>query len=367
MGRPESFVSKVTLPGTCYLVGGAVRDELLGLKAHERDWVVVGADKQAMLDAGFKQVGKAYPVFLHPETFQEYALARTETKIGPGHGGFEFRSNPSVALEQDLRRRDLTINAIAKSDVGDLIDPYGGQHDLVIRTLRHVSDAFTEDPLRCLRVARFAAMLPSFSVYPATLELIRSMQDQLHELSAERVWNEWIKALGAPAPHRFYDVLRQADIECPWFECLDLASLSRCHENRAIPLPGAFALLGWLHDETELEQHFDLLKAPNKARVLAMQVMHYGRLFACEVIRNLDSQMLLEILTRTNALHGDTRFDNFLAALDCVADIDASWIQDLRNRLRAVKVAGEPGPELGEAIKERRLATIDAFLKERLQ
>src|SRR5690554_1893483 len=159
----------------CYVVGGAVRDELLGLPVRDHDWVVVGATPQEMLDAGFRPVGKDFPVFLHPDTHEEYALARTERKTAPGYKGFVFHAAPDVTLEQDLARRDLTINAIAQDEHGQLVDPFGGQADLRARVFRHVSDAFAEDPVRILRVARFAARFTEFSVAPETNALMQRM------------------------------------------------------------------------------------------------------------------------------------------------------------------------------------------------
>ena len=158
-----------------YCVGGAVRDELLGLPVKDRDWVVVGATPEEMLEAGFKPVGRDFPVFLHPQTHEEYALARTERKTAPGYAGFVFHTDPGVTLEDDLARRDLTINAIARAPDGTLIDPHGGQRDLAARVLRHVAPAFAEDPVRILRIARFAARFADFSLAPETLTLLQRM------------------------------------------------------------------------------------------------------------------------------------------------------------------------------------------------
>ncbi|MDD9892698.1 MAG: multifunctional CCA addition/repair protein [Gammaproteobacteria bacterium] len=195
-----------------YLVGGAIRDELLNLPFSEKDWVVVGSSPEAMGSAGFKPVGKDFPVFLHPETKEEYALARTERKTAPGYKGFSFHTGGDVTLEDDLLRRDLTINAIAKDEQGSLVDPYNGQRDLELRVLRHVSPAFAEDPVRILRVARFAAKLGplGFRVAPETLELMKQMVDagEADHLVPERVWQETAKALQMPAPQRFVEILR---------------------------------------------------------------------------------------------------------------------------------------------------------------
>ncbi len=198
-----------------YLVGGAVRDELLGLPPSERDWVVTGSTPEAMQEAGFRQVGSSFPVFIHPETGEEYALARTERKAGHGYHGFNVDFDPAVTLEQDLERRDLTVNAMARDEAGTLIDPFGGQRDLERRILRHVSPAFAEDPLRVLRVARFAARFAElgFTVHPETLELMRHIArtGELGHLVPERAWQEIQAALASPRPSEFICVLRAAD------------------------------------------------------------------------------------------------------------------------------------------------------------
>ncbi|RQO75911.1 multifunctional CCA addition/repair protein [Aquitalea sp. FJL05] len=193
-----------------YIVGGAVRDRLLGLPVKDRDWVVVGASVESMLQQGYKPVGKDFPVFLHPHSHEEYALARTERKTGKGYHGFAFHADESVTLEQDLARRDLTINAIAQDDQGQLIDPYHGQQDLQAGVLRHVSPAFAEDPVRILRLARFAARF-GFSVAPETMQLMQNMvaAGEVDALVAERVWQEMAKALQEDKPSRFFLILRE--------------------------------------------------------------------------------------------------------------------------------------------------------------
>lgn len=201
------------MQGQVYLVGGAVRDALLGVAVYDRDWVVVGATPEAMLAQGFEQVGKDFPVFLHPQTKEEYALARTERKSGTGYHGFEVSASPEVTLEEDLMRRDLTINAMARDAAGKIIDPYGGQADLQNRVLRHVSPAFGEDPLRVLRVARFAAKLAPFGfrLHADTAALMRQMaaSGELDALTPERVWQEVVKALSTAKPSVFFAVLAE--------------------------------------------------------------------------------------------------------------------------------------------------------------
>lgn len=198
-----------------YLVGGAVRDERLGLTVADRDWVVVGASPELMTEAGFKPVGKDFPVFLHPDSDEEYALARTERKSGRGYHGFTFNTSPDVTLEQDLERRDLTINAMAQTPDGTLVDPFNGAKDLTDKVLRHVSDAFLEDPVRVLRVAKFMARFAplGFTVAPETLDLMRNMvkAGEVDHLVPERVWQEMHSALGSASPRAFIETLKDCD------------------------------------------------------------------------------------------------------------------------------------------------------------
>ena len=194
-----------------YLVGGAVRDALLGITGADRDWVVVGSTPESMVALGFTPVGKDFPVFLHPQTHEEYALARTERKTAPGYKGFVVHASPEVTLEEDLARRDLTINAMAQADDGSVVDPFGGQRDLQNKVLRHVTDAFREDPVRILRVARLAARYPDFSVAPQTMALMQDMvrAGEVNALVSERVWQELAKGLMAKQPSRLLQVLRE--------------------------------------------------------------------------------------------------------------------------------------------------------------
>ncbi len=195
-----------------YCVGGAVRDELLGLPVQDRDWVVVGASPELMISRGYVPVGKDFPVFLHPQTGEQYALARTERKVGLGYKGFTFRYAPDVTLEDDLRRRDLTINAIARDDDGTLIDPHGGRADLQARVLRHVGESFVEDPVRILRLARFAARFTGFTIAPETEALMRAMTaaGEVDALVPERIWQEMSRGLMESRPSRMFEVLRNA-------------------------------------------------------------------------------------------------------------------------------------------------------------
>lgn len=235
-----------------YRVGGSVRDELLGLPAGDRDWVVVGATPDQMLAQGFQAVGKDFPVFLHPQSHEEYALARTERKTAPGYKGFAVHFSPDVTLEDDLLRRDLTINAIARAADGSLVDPFHGQADIQARIFRHVSPAFREDPVRILRLARFAARFPDFTIAPETLALMREMTaaGEVHALVAERVWQELSRGLMSQRPSRMLQVLEQAhalrillphlpapDTQPEWLTALDASAAA--HD----PLPVRFAIL----------------------------------------------------------------------------------------------------------------------------
>ena len=235
-----------------YRVGGSVRDELLGLPAGDRDWVVVGATPEQMLAQGFQAVGKDFPVFLHPQSHEEYALARTERKTAPGYKGFAVHFSPDVTLEDDLLRRDLTINAIARAADGSLVDPFHGQADIQARIFRHVSPAFREDPVRILRLARFAARFPDFTIAPETLVLMREMTaaGEVHALVAERVWQELSRGLMSQRPSHMLQVLNQAhalrillphlpapDTQPDWLTALDASAAA--HD----PLPVRFAIL----------------------------------------------------------------------------------------------------------------------------
>lgn len=349
------------IPGSCYLVGGAVRDELLGLPVTERDWLVVGATEEQMAEAGFLQVGKHFPVFLHPKTKEEYALARKETKTGPGHGGFDFESHAKVTLEQDLWRRDLTINAMAKSPTGELIDPYGGQQDLEQRLLKHVSDAFVEDPLRCLRVARFAAKFPEFSIAAETVGLIRSMQRTLSELPPERVWNEWMKATQESEPTRFYEALRETESVNPWFSDLDIDCMTRFPCSSTEPRTATFAYIGWNHDEAAVSSFFDKLMSPKKAKNSALSVCRYGSIF--DQFQSVDVESALDALEHVGAFHSNQTFENFLNDLSYVIDVDIANLRHIRSELRSLVFSGEPSKESADRLRIRRLQRLELLRK----
>jgi tRNA nucleotidyltransferase (CCA-adding enzyme) len=403
-----------------YEVGGAVRDALLGLPVHERDWVVVGASADELTAKGFRRVGKDFPVFLHPRTGEEYALARTERKTAPGYTGFEFDAAPSVTLEQDLQRRDLTINAIARAEDGEIIDPWSGRADLEARVLRHVSPAFREDPLRVLRVARFAARFAplGFTVADATLQLMKEIvaAGEMEALRPERVWQETVKALATERPDVYFETLRAADalqrvfpevdalfgVPQPeqWHPEIDTgvhtlmalkvaARLSRSETVRFAVLTHDLgkgttphALLPRHHgheqrSEQLLEQVCARLPVPNKFRDLALLVArHHGTVHKAA---ELKPQTVLRVIMAADGLRQPERFEEFLLA--CEADArgrkgleDRAYGQAdrLRAALRAAravdagKVKAErnlEGEALGRALHDERLVAVKAALK----
>jgi tRNA nucleotidyltransferase (CCA-adding enzyme) len=344
-----------------YLVGGAVRDELLGRSVKERDWVVVGGTPEAMKALGYRQVGRDFPVFLHPETQEEYALARTERKTGPGHTGFVCHAGPEVTLEEDLLRRDLTVNAMARTPDGAVIDPFGGAADLQQRLLRHVSPAFEEDPLRVFRVARFTAQLPEFEVAPDTLALMRRMaaENQLAQLSAERVWQELNKALSCAAPERFFEVLAHSGALSPWLVEL---------EGLVIGFPPSlgdsllrFASLGWLLGSEQMEALCQRLRTPRRYQRLSGLIARFGRGLA--VWRRTRPERVVEALQGIGAFAAGRDPESALRVVEACADVDLEALRRLTDELAAVTASGFQnqglaGKLLGEAIARARIDLI---------
>ena len=397
-----------------YLVGGAVRDKLLGYPFTERDWVVVGASPEELLTQGFQQVGSDFPVFLHPETKEEYALARTERKSGVGYKGFQFYTDPSVTLEQDLSRRDLTINAIAEDSDGNLIDPYKGQQDLNDKILRHVSDAFAEDPLRVLRVARFAARYQhlGFNIAEETMALMSqiSASGELEYLTPERIWVETEKALKERSPRTYIETLRQCHALKALFPELDrlfgVAQRADYHPevdtgihvlmalDQATALDNdtatRFAVL--MHDlgkgitpEEILPKHTgheergvklvndlcDRLKIPNRYRELAIAVSRYHLL--CHKAPTLRPVTILKVLKGIGALRQAEKLAQFIRC--CESDArgrlgfehttyeSGLWLTQVFEAIQSIDnkefiQQGFSGKKLGEAIDERRLQII---------
>ncbi len=360
----------------CYLVGGAVRDKLLNYPHHERDWVVVGATADEMLARGFKQVGKDFPVFLHPDSGEEYALARTERKSGAGYYGFECNASPEVTLEEDLLRRDLTINAMAEDDDGTIIDPYGGRDDLARSCLRHVSPAFAEDPLRVLRVARFAARYAhlGFQVAPETLALMREMSagGELSALAAERIWVEVDKALGERTPAQFVRVLLDcgalAALYPAWAARIDdslLAALQLAVEH-GVASAGRFALLCSRLAAQDCRAFCTALKAPNSHCALALQVCTHSPLAPAA---SLSAEAVLQLLEALDCLRRPQQLQQFIEVeralyprQDALALLQTAADTIRRIRPDALLLAGHKGAALGQALRAQRLAAIEELL-----
>jgi tRNA nucleotidyltransferase (CCA-adding enzyme) len=355
-----------------YLVGGAVRDQLLGLPVKEKDWVVVGATPQQMLDLGFRQVGKDFPVFLHPETQDEYALARTERKTGRGYTGFTCYAAPDVTLEEDLKRRDLTINAMAQMVNGEIIDPYGGLQDLQNKTLRHVSFAFVEDPLRILRVARFAARFPDFEIHPTTLELMKQMvkNGEVNDLVAERVWQELVRALQEPQPQRFFEVLENCGALFILFPALannseSIKVLTQAAVSSSLPLIRFAALMHNL-DKNSLEELSTLYRIPREFRDLAMMVIEYQSMY--QQVLQLSAEQLLEMLERLDAFRRPERFFQFLIVCEILetsehAQHKSLYIKNVLAAAKSVNISefinqGLKGQSIATAIHKQRVAVI---------
>jgi len=377
-----------------FVVGGAVRDRLLGQPVHDRDWVAVGATPEQLLALGYRPVGKDFPVFLHPDTGEEVALARTERKSGRGYHGFTFHASPEVTLEQDLARRDLTINAMAEAADGTLIDPHGGAADLRAGVLRHVSPAFAEDPVRLLRLARFAARWPHFTVAPPTQALLEQLvaMGEVDALVPERVWQELSRGLMAKRPSRMFEVLRACGalarlLPEPMLDALALARVDRAADADS-SLPVRFALLGW-PDLGAVETACARLRAPADVReVAALFVRESGPLAALQVVASAPhdgagaampthAAQLLSLFERSDALRRPERFEALLQATDLALDPPPQhrisprlrlWLETARSLdtapvARAAAQAGARGPQVGEAVREARLAALREALR----
>lgn len=378
-----------------YRVGGAVRDQLLGLPINDIDWVVVGATAQQMLDKGFQQVGRDFPVFLHPKSKQEYALARTERKTAPGYTGFIVHADADVSLEQDLARRDLTVNAMAQDDAGNIVDPYNGQQDLEKKILRHVTNAFTEDPLRVLRVARFAArFFPlGFSLAPETLVLMRQIvaAGELETLVAERVWTETDRALAETDPLAYFDVLD----DCAALQRVfpEVAAVWRQDPEPNLgpsPVPNARQLLGALMKIDapfcSAELRFSALTMNIKADALSALVSrlrvpksyHQLAQLAQRSIERMhgfnamNAEQRLQLLESMDVLRRPQRIGPLLQLARCHWQLQDDSADDyIQARLFTQAMAaissvssrdlldqGIKGPAIAEALREKRLAVL---------
>ena len=398
-----------------YKVGGVIRDKLLGRQVKDIDWVVVGSTVEQMLNMGFIQVGKDFPVFLHPETKQEYALARTERKIGQGYTGFDVYAAPDVSLEQDLSRRDLTINAMAEDETGQIIDPFNGQQDLKQGILRHVSPAFVEDPVRILRIARFAARY-DFNIAPETLSLMQQMvqRGEVGALVPERVWQELERALGEPYPQRFIEVLRQCgalavilpevedlfgvpqradfhpevDTGIHTLMCLQQAQMLTkdtqvifavlVHDLGKATTPKEILPHHWGHEERGigiLKPICDRLKIPNQYKDLAKFVVQFHT--HCHKIAELTAKSALKVLEVIDAFRRPQRLEQFLLA--CEADArgrtgfeeqaypQAAQFRHIFETAQQVDVAhiiaeGFEGGQIKQQLHQRRIQAIKHLL-----
>jgi tRNA nucleotidyltransferase (CCA-adding enzyme) len=403
-----------------WAVGGAIRDEMLGRPVHDRDWVAVGATPDELIAAGYLPVGKDFPVFLHPDTKEEVALARTERKTAPGYHGFVFHADPAVTLEEDLARRDLTINAMARDEQGVLVDPFGGQRDLQARVLRHVSPAFAEDPVRILRLARFAARFTDFSVAPETEALMRQMVDagEVDALVAERVWQELSRGLMEAKPSRMFEVLRSCgalarllpEVERLWgvpqppahhpevdtgvhlMLVIDTAAAMNA------PLTVRYACLGhdlgkgttppeeWPRHIAHEARSVDLvtamserLRVPNECRELAEVVAReHGNVHRS---LDLDAAAVMRLLERCDVWRRPQRFRDMLWACECDARgrtgfedraypqrqrlagaLDAALAVDTAQVSAEALAAGWKGHAIGDAIRRARLQAVECFM-----
>ncbi len=400
-----------------YQVGGCVRDRLLGIEIKDIDWVVTGASVEQMQAAGYKPIGKDFPVFLHPQSKQEYALARSERKVGPGYRGFQVDSDPSTTIEQDLLRRDLTINAIAEDEQGNIIDPYGGRADIEARCLRHVSEAFVEDPVRVLRLARFAARFHhlGFSIADETRALVRQIgqSGELQTLVAERVWQEMSRALDEADPAVFFQSLRECEVLQFLFPEIDslfgVPQTAKYHPEIDTGVHVMMALQKCAEMELDNQTRFavlmhDLGKATTPAHVLPSHHGHEQRgtslvkafckrwrvpkahtelalittEFHTHVHRafELKAQTLLKFLTRADCFRKAERFEQMLQA--CIADLrgrtnfenspypQADFLSGLAKTLREADISevqqqGLSDRALGAAIQELRLKLIEQY------
>lgn len=348
-----------------YLVGGAVRDQLLGEEVKERDFVVVKSTPEEMLALGYRQVGKGFPVFLHPKSHEEYALARIERKVGKGYTEFTCIATPDVTLEEDLKRRDLTINAMAVDSNGKLIDPYGGQTDLKNKIIRHVSASFAEDPLRVLRVARFAARFGDFSIHPETMSLMKDIvkAKEIEALVPERIWQELARALQEKHPHRFFLVLKECnalEIICP--EILNdffnniavLQKATRLSDQGCV----RFASLLYNLNRDAIKNICNRIKAPNRYCQLALLVVNNKNWFTNA--ETADAETLLQGFQQCDAFRRSERFHQFLLSCESHSkDIPSSAIKRLK--LAHQKILGLPiKPLLEQKLSDKALkAAID--------
>ncbi len=356
-------------------MGGAVRDELLGLAVSDRDWVVVGSTPEKMVSLGFRPVGKDFPVFIHPENGEEYALARTERKTAKGYHGFSFQASPDVTLDEDLSRRDLTINAIAKAADGSLIDPYGGIQDIQAKIFRHVSDAFKEDPVRILRLARFAARFADFHVHPSTAELMNAMvsEGEVDALVAERVWQEFSRGLMESTPSRMLLLLSQCgalrklmmDIDDGALKAINVQLDLAAQQN--LNLAQRFALLAQYIDQSRL----NILRLPTDVAELTNLLRNMAEPMTAKIIRTATDYA--HLLQRSDVVRRPERFTELLEVLCIAMPIFASEKNDWQQLAKAyqsvnagevaAKVESKNGLAIHEAVTQARLKAVELALE----
>ena len=372
-----------------YQVGGAVRDRLLGLPVHDIDYVVVGSSVKEMLGNGFRPVGSHFPVFLHPQTQHEYALARTERKTAPGHQGFVFHADPSIQLEDDLKRRDLTINAMAQEVnasgelVGHLIDPYRGKVDLEQGIFRHLSDAFSEDPLRVLRVARFAARFPTFTIAPETLAIMKYMvsKDELKTLSKERIWQELARALRSQAPERFIDVLEECGaLEEIWptaftvqWRNISSRKEMRAQLNQVVAIhpeiDKRLAILLKKLKPAEISTWGGELRVPNEITEYCFAVAEFE---ACHEFV-LSPHIVLDLFNRTDVWRKPARFTEVMKLFESIGVGVANWSKlvnaallvdggQIAAKISQLGSSSNLGEQIHQAVVHARLMAISQAL-----
>ena len=352
-----------------FLVGGAIRDKILGIatESTEKDYVVVDSSPEEMKSLGFRQVGKEFPVFLHPQSKEEYALARLERKVGKGYKGFEFNTSKSVTLEQDLSRRDLTINAIAqnKDGSGEYIDPFGGLDDIKARKLKHVSEAFTEDPVRILRTARFASRFNhlGFTIDSKTLDLMKMMvsSGEVDALTPERVFKEINLSMNTEAPSIFFEVLIESGAYQRLFPMLEMTQAANLklldHEN----LTSEVRLALWLYDQnpSNIGLLCEHLKCPKDIQQIAELVSIWHN-FVSDFLSHKPEE-ILNFYLKTDGLRRQKRFELILDSFKYI-NIDTSPIVQLKNQLNSIKISDLKNINIAQELAEERLSVISRFI-----
>jgi len=352
-----------------FLVGGAIRDKILGIatESTEKDYVVVDSSPEEMKSLGFRQVGKEFPVFLHPQSKEEYALARLERKVGKGYKGFEFNTSKSVTLEQDLSRRDLTINAIAqnKDGSGEYIDPFGGLDDIKARKLKHVSEAFTEDPVRILRTARFASRFNhlGFTIDSKTLDLMKMMvsSGEVDALTPERVFKEINLSMNSESPSIFFEVLIESGAYQRLFPMLDMTQAANLklldHEN----LTSEVRLALWLYDQnpSNIGLLCEHLKCPKDIQQIAELVSIWHN-FVSDFLSHKPEE-ILNFYLKTDGLRRQKRFELILDSFKYI-NIDTSPIVQLKNQLNSIKISDLKNINIAQELAEERLSVISRFI-----